>query len=495
MFNKIKSNFITKLGSLYFKDSGGTATAQRDPKKSAVKRVAFRLGDVASKDFEDPEYDFSQITNGYNTDSYIRQGVDKYIDQIFKEGYEFYGKNEQAITYLKDRFKYMADVTGYPTEQLFVEIAEDVVKFSNCIIVKARMKDMLQLPQGYTIVGLNGLEPVVGYFPVNVSTIKMKRDQYGTVQSYQQEVEGADKAIKFKPEDVIHIYYKREKGHAFGTPFLWPVLDDVRALRQAEENVLRMMYRSIYPFHHVVVGDTQAPGTEAEIEAVQQAIDEMDIDGGLVTSNRVEIKPIASNQVINAEPYIKHMENRVFSGMGIPAILFGRGDTANRSTGDNQSAEMKDRIKAIQKTITSFLNEFMIQELLLEGGFDPIVNPDDNVVFRFKENDIDTMIKLENHYIYKFEHNAITEDEMREMLSMEPITDRSLLNREIAAELAMRQSAATSTSGGSSSNSGTGTASGNNKNKPTNQHGTKTSPKKTSDAVKLIDEILNSEGR
>lgn len=491
MFKKIRQSILSHLRTILIEDNSGTA--QRDPKKSSVKRVALRMGDVSSDDFEDPEYDFSQITTGYNTDSYIRQGVDKYIDQIFKEGYEFYGKNEQAIEYLKTRFKYMADVTGYPTEQMFVEIAEDVVKFSNCIIVKARMKDPLQLPQGINIVGLYDNEPVVGYFPVNISTIKIKRDQNGTIQQYQQEVDGADDPITFKPEDVIHVYYKREKGNAFGTPFLWPVLDDVRALRQAEENVLRMMYRSIYPFHHVTVGDSNAPGTSGEIEDVQDAIDNMDIDGGLVTSNRVQIQPIASNQVINAEPYIKHMENRVFSGMGIPAILFGRGDTANRSTGDNQSAEMNDRIKAIQRTICSFLNEFMIQELLLEGGFDPILNTDDNVIFRFKENDIDTMIKLENHVIYKFEHNAITEDEMRLGLSMDPISDRSLLNRELAAELSSRYSTqSNSTTTGNDGNEG-GTKEGNNKNKPENQHGTKSSPKKTSDSIQLIDEILNNE--
>lgn len=487
--------------------SDASSSGQRDPKDTTVKRIGFRLGDITNTDFEDPEYDLSQIQLGYNTDSYIRQGVDKYIDQIFKEGFDFYGKNEQAVEYLKLRFAYMAEVTSTPTSQFFIEVAEDVVKYANCFIAKARAKDPNQLPPGITITGIGGLDPVAGYFPINATTMKIKRDKTGIVKGYQQEAEDGDSTVKFKAEDIVHVYYKREKGHGFGTPFLWPVLDDVRALRQAEENVLRMMYRNIHPFNHVAVGTDDVPGTTAEIEEVQDALDNMEIDGGIVTSSRVVIKPIASDQVIDAEPYLKHIEARVFSGMGIPAILFGRGDTANRSTGDNQSSEMADRIKAVQKTIENFINQFIVRELLIEGGYDPVLNPDDNVIFRFKENDVDSLIKYENHVIYKFEHNSITENEMRFMLNMDPIqdADRQFLNREIAATLAIRQtqeSASTnsnsSTSGSSSeSSSSSGTKATDNKNKPQNQHGTKSSPKKTSDSnseyfnnINLIDSIL-----
>ena len=73
-------------------DAGSTG-GQRDPETSIVKRVGLRQGDITTKDFEDPEFDLTQIQTGYNADSYIRQGVDKYVDQIFKEGYEFYIKN------------------------------------------------------------------------------------------------------------------------------------------------------------------------------------------------------------------------------------------------------------------------------------------------------------------------------------------------------------------------------------------------------------------
>lgn len=400
--------------------SGSTGGgAGRELASEYVKRVTYK--ENGDTDFEDPDFDLEDIQNGYNTDSYIRQGVDKYVDQIFKEGYSFYGTDTNAVEYLKLRLAYIAEASNTPTSQLLMDIAEDVVKYGNCMLVKARNSDPNSLPQGAKVQGLYGKDPVVGYFCANPVTMKCKRDEYGTVTEWQQDNDGGTQT--FAPEDVVHFYYKREKGNAYGTSFLIPVLDDVRALRQAEENVLKMMYRNIYPFYHVAVGTEDATGTSKEVDALKEAIDGMDVEGGLVTTERVKITPIASDKVIDAEPYLNYMEARVFSGMGIPAIMFGRGNTANRSTGDNMTSEMADRIRAISRVIEMFFNAFVVKEILMEGGYDPVLNPDQAVEFRFNDNDVDVMIKKEVHAIYKYEHNAITEDEMRDELGMDPIAE------------------------------------------------------------------------
>ena len=397
--------------------SGGSIG--RELASEVVKRIVYK--ENGDNDFEDPDFDLADIQNGYNTDSYIRQGVDKYVDQIFKEGYNFFGTDTNTVEYLKLRLAYIAEASNTPTSQLLMDIAEDIVKYGNCMVVKARNSDPNALPQGAKVTGLYGKDPVVGYFCANPVTMKCKRDEFGTILEWQQDNDGG--TATFAPEDVVHFYYKREKGNAYGTSFLIPVLDDVRALRQAEENVLKMMYRNIYPFYHVAVGTEEQTGTTGEVNQLKEAIDGMDVEGGLVTTERVKITPIASDKVIDAEPYLKYMEARVFSGMGIPAIMFGRGNTANRSTGDNMTSEMADRIRAISRVIEMFFNAFIVRELLMEGGYDPVLNPDQVVEFKFNDNDVDVMIKKEVHAIYKYEHNAITEDEMRDELGMDPIPD------------------------------------------------------------------------
>ena len=452
-------------------DTGGSTggATGRELASEVVKRIVYKETD--DTEFEDYEFDPEDIQNGYNTDSYIRQGVDKYVDQIFKEGYTFYGTDQNVVDYLNLRLAYIAEASNTPTSQLLMDIAEDVVKYGNCMLVKARSNDPNAFPQGQNLQGLWGKDPVAGYFCANPVTMKCQRDDYGIVQKWQQD---NDKGTQeFDANDVVHFYYKREKGTAYGTSFLVPVLDDVRALRQAEENVLKMMYRFIYPFYHIKVGTEDAPGTGKEVDDLKAATDGMDVEGGLVTTERVEIKPIASDKVIEAEPYLRYMEERVFSGMGIPGIMWGRGNTANRSTGDNMTSEMADRIRAMSKVIEMFFNSFVIKELLMEGGYDPVLNPEQNVEFRFNDNDVDVEIKKQVHAIYKYEHNAITEDEMREELGMDPIEDgvREHMFVELITRENMRIEAECNAQVAAAKASQTGTAETNNKSK--NQGGKK----------------------
>ena len=458
----IANTFFKELLPAAPESRDASSGGQRELASEFIKQIVYKTND--DNDFEEPDFDMEDIENAYNTDSYVRQGVDKYVDQIFKEGYSFYGKDVNTVEYLKLRLEYIAEATGTPTNQFLMDIAEDLVKYGNCMIVKSRSNDVNLLPQGVNVQGLGGKEPVVGYFCANPSTMTVMRDEHGVITKWKQETDAGEQ--EFNPEDVIHFYYKRPKGNAYGTSFLVPVLDDIRALRQAEENVLKMMYRNIYPFHHVKVGTEDQPGTEKEVDKIIEEINNMDVEGGIVTTERVTITPIASDKVIDAEPYLRYMEDRVFSGMGIPAIMWGRGDTANRSTGDNMTSEMADRIRAITKIIEMFFNSFIVKELLMEGGYDPVLNPDQVAELKFHDNDVDVKIKKEVHAIYKYEHNAITEDEMRELLGMDPIADTD--REKLFVELITRETLKLQTelnAESSSSDSSTGSKETNNKEK------------------------------
>lgn len=471
-----------------FTEAPGSSGQIRDPKEIGVKRIGLQF-DGESREASPPDFDLAEIQKAYDTEAYVRQAIDKYIEFMFKAGWDFVGDNPAVVEYLEQRFGLMAEMTGTPVRQLFIEIAEDLVKFSNVVVIKARDKDnVISSVLPTQVQGLQDMEPVAGYFPVNMTTMKVLRDKNGMVKRWEQEVDGGGKPAKYKAVDAIHIFYKREKGKAFGTPMVLPVLDDIRALRQAEENVLKLMYRNIFPFIHAKVGTTELPGTREEVDDVQAQIESGDLEAGLVTTERVEMTSVAADKVIDAEKYLRYFEQRVFSGLGVPELLFGRGNTANRSTGDNLSGEFTERVKAYQRVMEIFVNDFMIRELLMEAGFDPLLNPQDKVEFRFREIDFDAKIKKENHAIFKYEQNAITEDEMRNEIGMDPITDRGMMYMNLVtietanATAAAKAAASPSGSGGGASKSAT------NKNKPANQHGTKSSPKKTTNSVEDIEE-------
>jgi len=448
----------------------------RSPEKTKTKRVGYAFvrsssGGSARKNLESPTFDLEEISSAYNTESYVRQAVDKYVDLILKAGWIIKSKNEKASSYVRTRLSFMAEATDIETDILIAEIVESVVKYSNAFIIKARQKETPNMP-GIKISGVEqGTPPVAGYFVLPPSTIRIARDKNGTVVGYEQKVPGQDKPLSIKPQDMIHISWKKPIGYAFGIPFVLPVLDDIRLLREIEDNVSNLLYKHLHPLYKFIVG-LQTDGKEStpeEIELVKQMIEEMPMDGTLVLPERYDVEVVgAEGLAINADWALDYFEKRVFTGLGIPETVFGRAQTANKATADNLTIEMHDRIKAIQKTIAKQFTFRIVKELCLEGGFDFLLRQEDTVEFEFKEIAYDERIKQENHMVQMFMQNAITFEEMRMEFGRESEVDESRLYYNMFGSQKEDKTVS-------------------NKDRPENQHGKKLSPKKTASMVESYD--------
>lgn len=401
-----------------------------NPASWIIKKIGYSLIDKAGRDdYSGPEWDFEEIIKAYNSDGYVRQGVDKYIELMFKSGWKFVYKDPRVRDYLEQRMAMLADAMGQPFNQFIKQISEDLVKFHNVFIVKARKnrEDLPDIPN-VNIIGTGDNDPVAGYFRLPVETMYVKVDEHGTVEKYLQDT--VDEEKKFDPENMIHIPYKQPAGKFFGVPFLLPVLEDVKLLRQIEDNIARLIYRHLYPLFVYTVG-LKEEGKEAqdkEVEDVENDLNNMPIDGGIVIPERHKVELKAPDSNINAEEYLKYFEKRVFTGLGTSETIMGRSATANRSTAENQSAEARDKVKAFMSVVEDYINFGIIRELLLEGGFNPIINKDHQVFFKFNEIDTNLLIKEENHAVFMYEHNAITHEEMREEINRDPVEDESRLN-------------------------------------------------------------------
>lgn len=402
-----KAYLIKKLG-LAFVDSSGAA---------------------AKKDFQEPNFDLEEITKAYNTDSYVRQAVDKYVDLIFKSGWDITGKNQKAVDYINLRMNAIAEATQMNTRQMFREFAEDLVKYANVFLVKARATGSYSFPHGITV-SSKDTKPIAGYFFLPPSTMRVAREENGTIANYQQEVTGKT-PIEFKPEDIIHTSWKKERGQAFGVSFITPVLEDVLILRQIEEDVIRLIYRELFPLHTYTVG-IDKPGYEAtdeEIEEVRDMIREMPMDGGIVIPERHKIGVVGSEgHALEVNEYLVYFRSRVFSGLGVSDSLMGIGNTVNRATAESMSGEMRDRIKAFQRVIEDAIEFSIFNELLREGGFDPLLKPEDKVYFSFREIDLDSQSKMEQSVTQLWNNDIITFEEARQMLGREPEVDESRLH-------------------------------------------------------------------
>jgi hypothetical protein len=480
MFEKLKKRMATAWG---FEEAGAGAS-KRDPKKTMVKRVGAALKGRGGSEFEESVVDLDEVTKAYNTDSYVKRAIDKYSELMLKAGWEFTGRDDAITEYLWMRLKLIEEGTRQSIDELFKEISHDMVQYGNAFVVKSRQSGSAANAGGIKAVGYTGNKPINGYFVLPPTSIKIARDDTGKISGYEQDT-GDGNAITIKPEDMIHFAHKKPRGRAFAIPYIWPVINDVKLLRQIEENVARLIYRNLFPLYQYKVG-LDKPGFEAspdEIDELREEIRGMTMDGAIVVSERHNISVVSSNNgIMNADPYLKYYRQRVFSGLGVSDIVMGIGDTANRGTADNLSSEMIDGVKEFQSTFKNIFQREIIAELLFEGGYDPVLNREHEVTFHFIEIELDSKIKKENHAVQLFTQNAITHEELRTMIGFDPIMDENRLYYRMVTIPTAVETAASSSDAGDDADSAN--AQGQNKDQPTNQNGTQSSPKASASGKK-----------
>ena len=359
------------------------------------------------------EFNLDDIYNASLSDSYVKMALSKYQSLVYKAGYQLKSENDAAVEYLNKRFKIFSLVTGKPMDILFQEISDDLVMYSNAFIVKKR-SDSIEFP-GLKANGIFDQRAVAGYFRIDPRDMYMQLNEHGSIKRYILRKNGAEQY--FAPTDVIHIYMDRDADNKFGTPRYIAALEDVKLLRRIEGNVMALIYRFTMPIYHWKVGleDQGRGATDNEVDELTAKIAGMDIDGCIVTNERTNVNTIgAEGTALDATGYLSYFEKRVFSALGVSESQMGRGGA--KQDADSMESQMHDEIKHIQRHLKIFIENYMLIELLLEGGFDPISNPDDYVSYEFNEISLDTKIKLENHELAKFQGNIITFEEVRHEL-------------------------------------------------------------------------------
>ena len=312
----------------------------------------------------------------------------------------------------------MSFATQKPIEILFQEIADDLIKYSNAFVIKKRIDSI----PGMKLNPVLADKIVGGYFRVDPASIKIKRDKNGNVLKYEQGY--GDNKKEFFPKDVVHFYIDKDANNAFGTPRIIAALEDVKLLRKIEGNITALIYRFSMPLYQWIVGLPQPgmQGTDPEIAKAQREVENSTLDGIVITNERTTIKSIgAEGTALNAEGYLKYFEARVFSALGVSASQMGRG--GSKQDADSMEAQVHDTVKYIQRIMSIFIREFILSELLLEGGYNPIINEEDIVNYEFEEISLETKVKKENHEMLKYQSNLTTINESRRKMGMKDDVD------------------------------------------------------------------------
>ena len=375
-----------------------------------------------------PEYDLEEIQIAQDTDSYFFRSHTKKLNRFVTAGWEIVGKNPDTLTYIKTRLAEHEQATQRPFNLLVSNVVSDLLRFSNCMLVKVRNR---KASSGKVRENINGreLEPVAGYFVLPFETLHFKTKANGEIKKIRQRTP-AGQTKEFHPDDVVHFYINKKPGFAMGTPEAVPVLDDLALLRRIEENVEELIESNLFPLFHYSVGtdalpERYGPDGKKESDIVKETIEYMPAGGIYVSDHRHTIQAVGSEgRSLRVEGYLTYFKNRVFAGLGVSGVDMGEGDTANRATAQTLSKGAVMDIEALQATVKTFIEFYIFNELFKESSFNlKALSTEDKVEIKFGIVDKEQRTKLENQVIQLFTNHLIDEPEARKLLGYAPFED------------------------------------------------------------------------
>ena len=496
-----------------------------------VKRVSGRAMPYADRhrgNWFKPEYDLTELQVAQDTDAFLFKAIQKKVHRFILAGWEFVGNDKETVSYVKRRIKEIELVSGVPFNLLMSDLAHDLIRYSNCAWVKVRNIDA-STGKKRKFRGKE-VEPVAGYFILPFETLWFKMKRNGEIKKIMQEQPNTANTKEFAPEDIIHFYTNKKPGFTMGTPELLPVLEDIALLRRLEENIEEMIDANLHPLFHYTVGNDNMPERYSpdgikESDLVRSTIEYMPSGGIFVSDHRHKISAIGSEgKALRINEYLEYFKKRVYAGLGVSPMDMGEGDTANRSTANTLSKIAIQDVEALQRTIKTFIETYVISELLAEGGYqDSLLDESKMVYIKFGSVDKEDKSKEENQTIQLWTNNLISEKEARKRLGERPVEEDHRQNSYFklyqeplallkaaapfsAASQALAESETSSISKEGvekeESNSTERKTSGrgielpknnlsNNIARPQNQHGTRLSPKFSSDSLLLLEQIKN----
>jgi len=168
----------------------------------------------------------------------------------------------------------------------------------------------------------------------------------------------------------------------------------------------------------------------------------------------------------------------------------GEGDTANRSTANTLSKIAIQDVEALQKAVKTFIETYVINELLLEGGFEEALYEESKKVYmKFGSVDKEIKSKEENQTIQLWLNKLISQSEARKRLGERPVDEsfsEDTYYKIYEEKLALLKLGVMQDKKDSAKNISE------NKARPENQHGVREAPKFNKDVDLVFNEVKNA---
>ncbi len=430
-----RTSLVYALDQLAKSKVAPTETVQEDVvttrtlRPSGIKKVRNTTISYAERhrgQWHRPEYDFDEIQIAQDTSSYLFRAIKKKTDRFITAGWEFVSENDETLDYVKRRIAEIEWATEHPFNMLMLHTAADLFRFGNAMWVKTRDVNRSSGEKRTSVTGAR-LDPVAAYHILPFETLSLKSHNNGEIKRVKQTLPtGTERS--WDRNHILHFYVNRKPGFSVGTPEVFPALDDISLLRRIEENVEELIETNLFPVYHYKVGndaipERMTPNGDKETDIVKKTIEYMPSGAFYVSDHRHEITAIGSeSKALRIDFYLTYFKSRVMTALGVSPIDMGEGGSSNRSTSSTLSKNLMMDVEALQLVLKWFIEFYVINELLVEGGYNPL-DPADRVNIKFGVVDKEERLSVENNSIQKWLNNGIDHTEFRKELGLAPFRD------------------------------------------------------------------------
>ena len=344
-------------------------------------------------------YIFKTMTEAnryYLTDGTVRQVVDRY-----GEGYgDVYLKsdNSKAKQYVESRLELMSLASGEPWKIVLHRAFDEVWRLGNAVIAFKRGGDLptvrtLYADRPLPIVGLELVSPLsldvvkvngyIGFKRRDGKTTNLETNPRQPANSYKIEKLDAkfDSTTYVNGLDCCHLYFKKLAGATWGWGLTFSALEAMNVHRGLETTVAMAHQRFQAPIIHLQVTRPSAPRMNFEMEIAKSAntINSADPNSIYISGPNQEFKVHGSeSQLLRSEGVLNQTSRRMFSGLATTPFEqgFEGGTLGSAQSAVSLTASKKLRVN---KELSMLIEHHLINQLLFEGGFNPIDNPQDRV--------------------------------------------------------------------------------------------------------------------
>ena len=260
---------------------------------------------------------------------------------------------------------------------------------------------------------------------LKASTVKINFDKTGLISSYEQEVKGERRV--YDPKDIIHLHLVRIGGQPYGFSRLEPLLSDIGTLIFAKEFAGKYFENDGVPYFIFSMPD-ESPGgrnyklLKRELKSLKKKGEKY--RSMVLTGNVGHEQVNKFNKDMEFAKLIEHFTQIIFVGLGVPAhrvhyALAQKGDATAKEAGKRESGYYKG-LSFEQKLVENILNRDLWSLFGVKKTFKRSYKSDE-----IREAEIIRILS---------EIGAITVEEAREKIGMEPELPKGTMARSIGSD-------------------------------------------------------------